>query len=375
MMKLRSKLKSEDNINKISPFLAVVLGFLAGGVLMLLSGYNPITGYYNLFYGGVKGIMEGDFQRIGNILLQSTPLILSGLAVAFSFSTGVFNIGVSGQMYFGGFVAVLLGVNLDLPRIIHLPVVIIGGILGGALWALIPAILKAKYKANEVVSTILCNYISLELVTYLTRTFIPGPLETQSAIIKETASLRTGWLSNIFDGSVVNLGLFIAILVAILYHFFLNRTTHGYEMKVVGLNSDAGKYAGININKNLLLSMVISGAIAGLAGVVYYLGYTDFIQLGALPTYGFDGIAVALLGSNSAIGVILSSLLLGFLEIGGSFMTVVADIPNEIVDTIVSVIIYFAASVLLIKTWLRAIAQKESKKSKINANAKAEGGK
>ncbi len=352
-----------DAIDKYSPIFAVILGFVAGGILMLLSGYNPITGYASLFYGGFKGLFEGNFFRIGNVLLQVTPLLFAGLAAAFAFRTGVFNIGVAGQMYFGGFVAVYLGSTLDLPRLLHLPIVILGGLLGGVIWALIPALLKVKYKVNDVVSTILANYIALEVVTYLVRKLIPGSLETQSAFIKETASLRLGWLSKLFSGSSVNLGLFLGLALSIFFAFFLNKTIFGYEMKTVGLNKDAGHYAGMNINRISLMSMVMSGAMAGLGGVSYYLGHTNFIQLGVLPPFGFTGIAVALLGLNKAKGVVLAALLFGYLQIGGSYMTVVSDVPNEIVSTIISIIIYFSAASLLIKK----MYEKSNKNRKVGA--------
>lgn len=363
MIKKAKFVFSEEIIETYSPVIAVLLGIIVGGILMLLSGYNPIEAYSALIYGGIKGIFKGNFVRIGNVLLQTTPLLLSGLAAAFAFRTGVFNIGVAGQMYFGGFVAVLLGVKLNLPPVLHILFVVIGGMFGGALWASIPAILKVKYKVSDVVSTILSNYIALEIVTYLVRRFIPGKLETQSEVISGTASLRVDWITNIFSGSAVNLGVFFAIITSLVFAFYLNKTTFGYEMKTVGLNKDAGHYAGMNINKISMSSMLISGAIAGLGGVTYYLGHTNFIQLGMLPPFGFTGIAVALLGLNKSKGVVLAALLFAYLQIGGSYMTVVADVPNEIVDTIISIIIYFSAISLII----RKLYEKVNNNGKVGA--------
>lgn len=330
-------------IEACSPLIAVLLGFIAGGLIMVLAGFDPIQGYAALFYGGFKGVFQGNLSRVGNVLLQTTPLLFSGLAAAFAFRSGVFNIGVAGQMYFGGFVAVLIGATLELPRFLHLPAALLGGAVGGMLWVLLPALLKVRLRVNEVVSTILMNYIALEAVTYLVRTLIPGPLETQSAVIRETSSLRVDWLSTLFSGSAVNLGLLLGLGTCAVFGFLFKRTVFGYEVTTVGLNPEAGKYAGMNIGGISLFSLLISGGIAGLGGTAYYLGHTNFIQLGGLPSYGFTGIAVALLGGNTALGVLLASLLFGYLQIGGSYLTVVSDIPNEIVSTIISAIIYLSA--------------------------------
>lgn len=356
---MKEWLKKERTLDRIAPFAAVLFGLLVGFLLILFTKNNPFEGFKYLIQGGLKGIEVGNFKRVGSILIHSSPLMLSGLAVAFSFRTGVFNIGVSGQMLVGGMLAVFVGSQFDMPRIIHLPVVMLAGTIGGALWAFIPAILKAKYKVNEVVTTIMMNYVALEAVKYFVKTFMPGHFETESARIVATASLRTEWLFNIFDKANVNLGLFIALIMGVIYSFILNRTTFGYELKAVGHNKDASEYAGIKVDRRILHAMMISGAIAGLAGVAYYLGSTDHIKIGQLPTLGFDGIAVALLGLNSAIGILFASLLFGFLTTGGGFMNAMIDIPNEIVAIIISVIIYFSATSLLFKTFIKKWATKK----------------
>lgn len=356
---MREWLKKERTLDRIAPFAAVLFGLLVGVILILFTKNNPIEGFWYLIQGGFKGIEVGNFKRVGNVLLQASPLMLAGLAVAFSFRTGIFNIGVSGQMLIGGLMAVYVGSQFDMPRIIHLPVVLIVGTLAGALWAFIPAILKAKYKVNEVVTTIMMNYVALEAVKYFVKQFMPGHFETESARVVATATMRADWMYTIFDKSNVNLGLFLALLVGVAYSFVLNKTTFGYELKAVGYNKDASEYAGIKVDRRILHALMISGAIAGLAGVAYYLGNTDHIKLGQLPTLGFDGIAVALLGLNSAIGILFASLLFGFLKSGGGFMNAMIDIPNEIVAIMISVIIYFSATSLLFKTVIKKWATKK----------------
>lgn len=351
--------------NKILiPVLSVVLGFIVGAVIILLSGRNPLTAYAWLFRGAFQGIFSGDFKRFGDTLLQMTPLILSGLSVAFAFKTGLFNIGVSGQMLFGGFLAVYVGVTVDLPRLILLPFAILIAILGGALWALVPGLLKSKFRIHEVVVSIMMNYTALWVVQALSKALIPGNYNTESAPIKESASLRADWMDNLFNGSSLNLGIFLAFAAVFIVWLILDKTTFGYELKAVGFNPEASKYAGMKVDLNIILSMAISGALAGLAGASYYIGYTNHIPLGRLPQYGFDGIAVSLLGLNSPIGVIFSSLLFGIMTVGKGLMKINAGVQEELVQIIIGIIIYFSAASLLIKTLIERM--KNRRKVKVN---------
>lgn len=355
------------NSRKITiPLLSVLLGFLVGAFIMIIAGKNPITAYVWLFRGAFQGIERGNLKRLGDVFLQMTPLILTGLSVAFAFRTGLFNIGASGQMLFGGFLAVYIGIIFDLPRIILLIVAVLASSLGGAAWAFIPGILKSKYGIHEVVVTIMMNYTALWIVQLLSKQLIPGHFDTESAHIKKIASLRTNWLTNIFDSSSINLGIFIALFAAYIIWIILNKTTFGFELKAVGFNPDASKYSGMKVGRNIVLSMTISGALAGLAGASYYIGYTNHIPLGRLPQIGFDGIAVALLGLNSAIGVILSSFLFGLMNVGKGLMKINAKVPEEIVQIIIGVIIYFAAASLLIREII--IKVRKRKETKVDNN-------
>lgn len=328
--------------------IAVILGLLAGAVLMAVTGNNPFVGYMYLFKGGLMNI-----ERIGNTLATSTPLILTGLSVAFAFKTGLFNIGAAGQMLFGGFCATAVGLTFDWPRPLLLPAMMLAAILGGALWALIPGFLKARFNVHEVVSTIMMNWISYWVVYYVIPAYFKGEfLETESRMIPDSASLKTGWLTDVFSGSFINLGILISIAAVVLVAFILNRTVMGYELKSVGYNRFAAEYAGIGVNRNIILSMMIAGGLAGLGGATHYVGNASNIQIGILPTQGIDGIAVSLLGMNSPVGVLFSAIFFGLLYSGKGFMNAMIKIPPEIADTIIASIIYFAATSVLIEKFV-----------------------
>lgn len=356
-------MRNRDLLRKrLSPFVSIVLGFLIGFILLLVLGYDAAAGFRFLFQGGVLGMSEGNLRQFGNVLLNMTPLILTGLSIAFAFKTGLFNIGVAGQMVFGGFLATAAGVLWELPRAIHLPVLILAAMVGGALWAAVPGILKAKFRINEVVTGIMMNYIALWGVRWFSNRFIPGSDITQSAPILETSTLRSEWLTELFTRANVNYGLFIAIAACVLIWFILEKTTFGYELKAVGYNQNAADYAGMKVTRNILLSMVIAGALAGLAGATHYAGFSDrLVGLGTLPNQGFDGIAVALLGLNSPLGVFLAAFFLGYMNVGGAYMQVMARIPAELVSIIVSTIIYFAALSVLIEGWLKKFSSKKNR--------------
>mgnify|MGYP005841297953 CR=1 FL=1 len=325
--------------------LAVVLGLLAGGVLMLVIGSNPFEGYSYLFKGGLMSV-----ERIGNTLATSTPLVLTGLSVAFAFRTGLFNIGTPGQMLFGGFCATAVGLTLKLPQPLLLPVMMIAAIMGGALWALLPGFLKARFNVHEVVSGIMMNWICYWVVYYAIPAYFKGEyLETESRKIPDAASLKAEWLSNLFSGSYVNLGLFLALGAVVIIAFILNRTVLGYELKSVGFNRHAAEYAGVSVNRGIILSMMIAGGLAGLAGAAHFTGNASNIQIGVMPSQGFDGIAVSLLGSNSPAGVLGAAIFFGILYSGKGFMNAMTKIPPEIADTIIACIIYFAATGVLIE--------------------------
>lgn len=332
--------------NLFTALAAVLLGLVAGAIFMALTGSNPFKGYSYLFRGGLMNL-----ERIGNTLASATTLVLTGLSAAFAFRTGLFSIGAAGQMLIGGLVATALGLSLELAKPLMLLVMLLGAAFGGALWASVPGYLKARFNVHEVVSTIMMNWLAYWVVYYTIPAYFKGIfLETESRRIPELASLRVPWLSGMFQGSYINLGLLLAIAATALIALILNRTTLGFELKAVGFNRHAAEYAGINVSRNIIMALGISGAMAGLAGVTFYAGYSVNMQIGVLPAAGLDGIAVALLGANSPWGVFAAAVFFGILHSGKGFMNAMTNIPPEIGDTIIATIIYFAAtSVLFVK--------------------------
>ncbi|MGL4772106.1 MAG: ABC transporter permease [Clostridium sp.] len=338
--------------------LAVLLGLIFGAIMILVIGKNPIEAYTYLFKGAFMNI-----ERIGNTIATATPLILTGLSVAFAFRTGLFNIGAPGQMLFGAFCATAAGLTFNLPGPLLLLAVVVCGIIGGALWALVPGILKAKFNVNEVVSTIMMNWIAYWSIYYLIPQYFKGDfLETESKKLPENATLHVQGLSDAFNGSFINLGIILAIVAVIIIAFILNKTVLGYELKAVGFNRDGAEYAGISVNRSIVISMMISGALAGLAGVVQYAGNATIMQIGVMPSQGFDGIAVALLGANNPLGVLVAALFFGVLYTGKGFMNAATQIPPEIADTIMATIIYFAATSVLIGNVIAKYKKKKDMK-------------
>lgn len=351
----------------LKSILAIVLGILAGGLLMLSMGFNPFKGYQFLFKGGLMNI-----ERIGNTIATATPLILTGLSVTFAFRTGLFNIGTPGQMLFGGFCAVAVGLSFDLPTIIIVPLMVLAGILGGALLAVIPGLLKAKFNVHEVVSSIMMNWIAYWTVYYTVPKYFKGEyLETETRMLPETATLRVKWLSDLFGGSYINLGIILALVAVFIVWFILNKTVLGYELKAVGFNRFGAEYAGMPVNRNIVISMMIAGALSGLAGVIQYMGNSTVLQIGVMPSQGFDGIAVSLLGANTPIGVFFSALFFGILYVGKGFMNAAVKIPPELADTIIATIIYFSATSVIMDKVIKKFKKVKKDKVKIDSNERA----
>ncbi|XNQ61316.1 ABC transporter permease [Alkalihalobacillus sp. 1P02AB] len=326
------------------PIISIFLGVLIGAILMLISGYNPIVAYSAL----LRGIFS-DTYYIGETIRAMTPLILAGLAVAFAYRTGLLNIGVEGQLIVGWLAAVYVGSALDLPMIIHLPLSILAGAVAGALWGFLPGFLKARFEVHEVIVTIMMNYIALYSANAIIRAFLIVPGE-RTETIYPSASLQSDFLQSITDYSRLHYGFVIAILACVIMWFVLWKTKKGYELRAVGFNQHASKYAGMNVKSNVVLAMVISGAFAGVAGAMEGLGTYGYMSiLSGFSGVGFDGIAVALLGANTAIGVFLSSFLFGGLQVGSLTMQQQAGVPMELVDIVIALIIFFVASSYIIR--------------------------
>lgn len=346
--------------------IAILLGFLAGSVIMLFSGLNPLF-LFTSFIRGITGInLLNVFSRgsvfnaryVGEFFVSSIPLILTGLSVSFAFRTGLFNIGGEGQVMMGALAASYAGLMLNLPVIIFPIVVLLAGALGGALWGFIPGILKAKFRVHEVVVTIMLNYTALYVSNYYIRA-LPGSSSTRTLDLPAKATLQSDFLSSITNNSRLHWGFLVVIICAFLFYFIINKTTFGYELKSVGFNPLASEYAGMKVQRNAALSMTIAGALSGLAGAILVTGTFGYGRvLGSFENYGFDGIAVALVGGSTALGSVLAGLLFGGLNASQTIMQI-NRIPRDIAIIIIAIVIVFVAMKHPIKQGLKKLKVEE----------------
>lgn len=376
MNKLNKLIRSDGFNSAMSSIFAILIGLAFGFIVLLVS--NPsqaVRGFGIILEGGFSTGAKG----VGQVLYFATPLILTGLSVGFAFKTGLFNIGAPGQFIMGAFAAVLVGVKCTfLPAPFHWIVALLAAAVVGGLWALIPGILKAYYNVHEVISTIMMNYIGMYLCNMLVKLYIYDSNKSMSQNCLESADLPKWGLDNVFvnvtgtykDISTVNGGIVIAIIVAILIYVILNKTIFGYELKACGFNSSASKYAGINEKRNIILSMVISGALSGLGGGLLYLSGANGRHIkvvDVLAIEGFNGIPVALLALSNPIGIIFSAIFISYLTLGGNYLQTLNFMP-EVIDIIIACIIYFSAFALFFKSILpKILKKKDLKKETIEA--------
>ena len=341
------------------PLFAIFLALIAGAILMAVLGKNPLVGYKSLLqgcglmlkenYAGGKGILT-DFMSFGDVW---TPMIFAALAVAIAYKVGLFNIGVSGQMLMGGFIASITVGYSDLPSVVAKPLAILVCMVVGALAGIIIGFLKYKFNINEVVSAIMLNYIFQYVISFFILTFFVDPITRQSRAVGQNARLTLQGVEIAGMKTVIPLGFILAIVAVIIMNYFINHTRTGFEMKAVGANKKAATYAGINANKNIMLAMAISGALAGLAGATYYMGYLASIQPKVLPDTGFDAIAVCLLGNSNPVGIVASSFLVTIISKGAMYMNSSVGLPQEIASLITGLMLLFAACGVYIRARLK----------------------
>ncbi|TVY08683.1 ABC transporter permease [Paenibacillus cremeus] len=333
------------------PLVAIVLGLLVGALIMLAGGYNPLTAYASL----VEKVV-GDSYNFGETIREITPLVLTGLSVAFAFRTGLFNIGGEGQFVMGATGASIIGIKLNLPMWIHAPLAIIVGALLGGCWGAIAGYLKARRGVNEVITTIMLNWIALFLANYIVGHFLLQPGQQRSYVIHDTASISLSAISAMFGNARLHWGILFAPLAAIVFYILLWKTRQGFELRAVGHSPSAAEYAGMSVGSNVVKAMFIGGVFSGLAGVTEVLGVFHYQVIAAEPPgYGFDGIAVSLLGGNHPFGVVLAAILFGALSYGSAGMSFGADVPPEIVRVIIGMVIFFVASHGIIRWILKPL--------------------
>jgi simple sugar transport system permease protein len=341
--------------NKLMPFLvpilAVLFSLIIAALVILMIGKNPFSAYAKL----IEGAFVGKFAWADNIT-KMTSLLLTGLAVGFGFRAGVFNIGAEGQMAVGGMMAVIVGINMgNVPAILAIPITMMAGILGGAVWASIAGFLKAKTGAHEVITTIMLNWVAYHLSNYL----VSSPLAVGDGVPKSPEIARSAQLPPLLTVGAASVpsGIIIALIAAVVVYIILEKTTTGYEIKAVGYNPYAAEYGGISISKNIVLTMAISGGLAGLAGAMEVMCVYHRVFGAFTGGRGFDGITVALIGQNHPLGMIFSSFLISSLRSGAGDMQT-AGIPEDIVVLIQGIIIFFVAADRIIKTIINKTSDK-----------------
>lgn len=337
------------------PLLAVLFGFIVGAIAVIAIGKNPLQVYL-----AVWNSTFSDLRAFVTTLAYITPLVFTGLAVAFAFRCGMFNIGAEGQFIVGLFVSGFIGFTWPhLAPPLLLTLALLGGGLAGALWAGLPGLLKAKLGVHEVINTIMLNHIAFFFVNWL----ISGPFKAPGYQATEGVpeAIRLTRLSDILpiDSALGHSGIFIALAAAIACYLVLWRTTLGLEVRATGLNPHAAQYAGISVTKNIILAMLISGFFSGLGGAVQTLGFRFRVyEMSGFPNFGFDGIAVALIGRNHPLGILLAAFLFGILKRADALIQMQADVPRQVVAIIQASVIFFVAADQIIK-WLLARRKKE----------------
>lgn len=352
------------------PALAVLSGLIIGALAIIASGESVLAAYGALFtgsFGSLPRLIDG-FQTyfatgenqaliraiypFTESLVTATPYIFAGLSVALGFRAGLFNIGAEGQFFIGALCSAFVGYSIrGLPAFIHLPLALLAGAAGGAVWGMIPGYLKARFGAHEVVNTIMMNWIAFRLSDWL----LNGPMKA-SGFRPVTPNIQaSAELPRFFSDPLrFNWGFVLALVMAYVVYWFLFKTTLGFEIRSVGANPDAARYAGMNIVKNFVFVMALAGGLAGLAGTSQVLGVDRWVGQGFSAGYGFDAIALALVGKSHPFGVVLAALLFGFLRSGATQMQSMAGIPIDIISIIQGLVIIFIAAPGIIR-WIYRI--------------------
>jgi len=331
------------------PFLAILTAVIIGGIVIFFVGGDPFLAYKGLLQGSL-----GSTKALSETAVWATPYIFAGLAVALAFKGGLFNIGAEGQLAVGAVFSALMGYALpewlgfDLPAIIHIPLTIFFGMLMGGLWAAIVGALKAYTGGHEVINTIMMNYIGLNTTSYLLNGIMkdksPTNVIARTPLIAESARIPP-----IFEGLRVHWGFVLALLVAFFIWWLLNKTTLGFEIRTVGLNPDAAKYAGVNVKRTIIITMLLSGMLAGLAGSIEVTGLNYRHELGFSIGYGYDAIAIALLGKSHPLGIVLASFLFAAMRNGATRMQFLTQLPVDLISMIQALILLFVAADAIVR--------------------------
>jgi simple sugar transport system permease protein len=348
------------------PFLGVIAALLISAVILLFLKTNPLVAYGAMFQGAF-GSVNGWSQS----LVKATPLLLVGLGVCIAFRASVINVGGEGQIILGAVAGTWFALTFpELPRFVLIPGCMVAGFIAGAFWGLIPGFLKARYKVNEILSTIMMNSIALQFMNFL----LQGPMMDPEGIAAGTFLAQSArlppesWLARLIPRTMLHSGVYVALVFAILVYIFLWRTTIGYQIRAVGLNPRASRYSGINVPFNQMLSLTIAGGLSGLAGVIEVMGVHRRILEGLTGGYGFTGIVAALLGSLHPLGMLPASVLFGGLLVGANTMQRAVQIPAALINAILGLIVLFVSGSAL---WIHQIIKKRKTAAIVVALPKA----
>lgn len=324
-------------LRTLIPFAGVIVALLLSALVLLLLGASPVQAYGAMFRGAF-----GSVNGLSQSLVKATPLLLVGLGVCIAYRASVINVGGEGQIILGALAGTWLALTFpDAPRFLLVPSCMIVGFIAGAFWGFIPGLLKARFNVNEILSTIMMNSIALQFMNYL----LQGPMMDPAGIkagtyLAQTARLpASSWLTRLIPQTMLHTGAFVALAFAILVYVFLWRTTIGYQIRAVGLNPRASRYAGIRVPFNQMLSLTIAGGLSGLAGVIEVMGVHRRILEGITGGYGFTGIVAALLGSLHPLGLVPASVLFGGLLVGANTMQRAVQVPAALINAILGLIV------------------------------------
>lgn len=324
-------MKRQETVLK--PLLSIALALMFGAAVIILAGENALNVYTVMFQGAF-----GTEKAVASTLVKASTLIFAGLSYGFAYRCGLINIGIEGQLYMGALFAAIPAVYLRMPMILHIPVCLGMGYLGGALWGGLAGWLKNRFGCNEMITTVMLNYIAIYFVGFM----VNGPIKEGGGSYPQTDSIQeTAQLPVILSKTQLSIGIFIAVFVLVLYHIFWGYTSSGYEMSMTGANRAAARYGGIPVKKTVLMSMAMAGGLGGLAGCMEVMGVQHKLLAGLSAGYGFDGIAVSLLGGNGAPGICFSSILFGALRGGGNSVQMFTKVPVAVIYILQALVILF----------------------------------
>jgi general nucleoside transport system permease protein len=330
----QSQNNSYQLLSVICPVVSVLLAFLAGGLMLLLLKINPLVVYQRMIVASF-----GDPYNLAEMLVKATPLLLTGLSFAFAFKAGLFNIGADGQFYVGALAAVIVSLKLGfLSSWLVLPLALIAAVITGGLFSGLAGYLKARFNANEIITTIMLNYVAFQLTNY----FVNGPLKEKAGAYPQTNPISVqAQLPVLVTNTRLHIGFLLALLCAIVFYFIISRTSIGFQIRAVGLNQRTAEYAGMNTKRVLVLAMVFSGIFAGIAGFTEINGVQHILIQGFAPNVGTVGTVIALLANANPLGIVIGSIFFGFLQVGANIISQTSQVPKNAIDMIQGFVVIF----------------------------------